>query len=180
MIDTMQMLTNVLLCVMLGAWHWWRRNKGMDARLNGYAMDAVHRVRTSYTRPIMQQRVQCLASDGALFARAGQRADVLRVSYQAARLTSEEKKEARQQAINHLRRAIPGSMCRCLNDAQLGQLVDKAHRGLPSLLASTLTETACVMQLLGCEGDRDSMPGTPDVSMWHHSSNVSVTGDEKV
>lgn len=182
MIDAMQILTNVLLCVILGVWHSWQRKQNMAARLRRCAIDAVHHVRTAYTRPIMQQRVQSLADSDLPRVTTQQRANVLRTTCQAAALTSEEKKMARQQAIDYIRHRMGGAVCGCaISDERLGRLVDQAHQEQPSLLGSLLTETACVVQLLSGGGDTAQLtPGTPDYSLWHQLPDVPITGDNQV
>jgi hypothetical protein len=146
-----QVVTNVLLCLIMG-WQQWKRKQGLvHTQLTKSADRAVRDVQSSYTRPIVLERLQHLVDDPAPRGRRR----TLGCTRQAIRLTSEEKQNARQRAVTHLRRSTGAST------HDLEGLIEDAYYRLPPLSASTIVESKGMLQLLSKQHDDVYIPNTP-------------------
>lgn len=152
------LVSNILLCVLLGLVQWVRTRQLAQTRLRQHATRAVRHVQTSYTRPIAQERLQELV-DRRADSGVQSRGEVLRTSQVVLRLTPEEKKSAHQQALAHLRGTLGGG-----GDNNMHRMaIEEAYQRLPRLFGSVVSEAIGLLQLRGPirGGDDGRMPATP-------------------
>jgi hypothetical protein len=147
-----QVVTNVLLCLLLG-WKRWKRNRDLaQSELKHKAERAVRHVQSSYTRPIVMGRLQQLLNDNPRSFR--QSGDALGCARGATRLTPEEKQSATKRAVTHM-----FEMGTSGDEADMEMLIKDAYHRLPPLLTNTITEATCMLQLLSSQDAY--IPNTP-------------------
>ena len=147
-----QVVTNVLLCLLLGWKRWKRKQYLAQSELKHKAERAVRHVQSSYTRPIVMGRLQQLLNDNTRSFR--QSGDALGCARGATRLTPEEKESATKRAITYLLDLGANG-----NEADMEILIQDAYHRLPPLLTNTITESTCMLQLLSSQDAY--IPNTP-------------------
>lgn len=135
--------TNILLLVFM-CWKKWKQKQDiLRAQHARIAHRAVRSVRSSYTRPIVLERLRHHTT--AQPRSNNPRSDALN-SISTLRLTTEEKKIAKHRAREFMRNELASGCC-SLSDVVIDNLVEDAYVSLPSLFYNTTTESTCVVQL---------------------------------
>ena len=138
--------TNILLLAFMCLKQWKQKRDILRAQHARIAHQAVRSVRSTYTRPIVVERLRAVSYTAAQPRSNNPRGDTLN-SISTLRLTTEEKKIAKHRAREFMRNEVAASGCCRVSDVVIDNLVEDAYASLPSLFYNTANESTCVVQL---------------------------------